>query len=59
MAKSHSTPTYEEVSSMLNISRCESPVDQRDQSASPTQRSPSRRDETTNRDNASNLGRDL
>ncbi|CAG8650770.1 14915_t:CDS:2, partial [Acaulospora morrowiae] len=35
------------------------PVYVGDRSASPTQRTPSRRDETTNRDNASNLGRDL
>ncbi|CAG8626563.1 13932_t:CDS:2, partial [Ambispora leptoticha] len=49
-------PTYEEVSSMLNMSRRESPAGQRDRSASPTRRIPSRRDETTNRDNASNLG---
>ncbi|CAG8616691.1 10578_t:CDS:2 [Acaulospora morrowiae] len=52
-------PTYEEVSSMLNMSHRESPAGQRDRSASPTRRTPSRRDETINRDNASNLGRDL
>ena len=44
---------------MLNRSRRESPTGQRDRSASPTRRTPSRRDETTNRDNASNLGGDL
>ncbi|CAG8788344.1 24599_t:CDS:1, partial [Dentiscutata erythropus] len=44
-------PTYKEVSSMLNMSRRESPTSQRDRSASPTRRNPTRRDETTNRDN--------
>ncbi|CAG8806849.1 11276_t:CDS:2, partial [Racocetra persica] len=50
-----SPPTYEEVSSMINMSRRESPASQRDQSASPTRRNPTRRDETTNRDNVSNV----
>ena len=48
-------PSIEEVSSMLNRSRRESPTGQRDRSASPIRRTPSRRDETTNRDNASNV----
>ncbi|KAF0437230.1 hypothetical protein F8M41_004461 [Gigaspora margarita] len=43
-------PTYEEVSSMINMSCRESPAGQKDRSASPT-----RRDETTNRDNVSNV----
>ena len=49
-------PSIEEVSSMLNRSRRESPTGQRDRPASPTRRTPCRRDETTNRDNASNVG---
>ncbi|CAG8687923.1 5277_t:CDS:1, partial [Ambispora leptoticha] len=49
-------PSIEEVSSMLNRSRRESLTGQRDRSASPIRRTPSRRDETTNRDNA---GRNL
>ncbi|KAF0552140.1 hypothetical protein F8M41_022566 [Gigaspora margarita] len=48
-------PTYEEVSTMLNISRRESPASQRDRSASLTRRIPTRRDETTNRNNVSNV----
>ncbi|CAG8797345.1 24984_t:CDS:1, partial [Dentiscutata erythropus] len=48
-------PTYEEVSSMINMSCCESPASQRDRSASPTWRNLTRRDETTNRDNVSNV----
>ena len=40
---------------MLNMSRRESPAGQRDRSASPTRRTPSRRDETTNRDNINNV----
>ncbi|CAG8809431.1 18622_t:CDS:2, partial [Racocetra fulgida] len=48
-------PTYEEVSSMINMSRRESPAGQRDRSASPTRRNPTRRDETTNRENVSNV----
>ncbi|CAG8765079.1 2303_t:CDS:1, partial [Dentiscutata erythropus] len=48
-------PTYEEVSLMLNMSRRESPTGQRDRSAFPTQRNPTRRDETTNQDNVSNI----
>ncbi|CAG8835817.1 254_t:CDS:1, partial [Racocetra persica] len=49
------SPTYEEVSSMINMSRRESPAGQRDRSASPTRRNPTRRDETTNRENVSNV----
>ncbi|CAG8779267.1 11843_t:CDS:2, partial [Gigaspora rosea] len=48
-------PTYEEVSSMINMSRRESPASQRDRSASLTRKNPTRRDETTNRDNVSNV----
>ncbi|CAG8806796.1 5810_t:CDS:2 [Cetraspora pellucida] len=48
-------PTYEEVSSMINMSRRESPTSQRDRSASPTWRNLTRRDETTNQDNVSNV----
>ncbi|CAG8813862.1 10128_t:CDS:2, partial [Racocetra persica] len=48
-------PTYEEVSSMINMSRREFPASQRDRSASSTQRNLTRRDETTNRDNVSNV----
>ncbi|KAF0452014.1 hypothetical protein F8M41_001950 [Gigaspora margarita] len=48
-------PTYEEVSTMLNMSCRESPASQRDRSAFPTWRIPTRRDETTNRDNVSNV----
>ncbi|KAF0488582.1 hypothetical protein F8M41_022246 [Gigaspora margarita] len=44
-----------EVSTMLNMSRRESPASQRDRSASPTRRIPTRRDKTTNRDNVSNV----
>ncbi|CAG8829753.1 17513_t:CDS:2, partial [Gigaspora margarita] len=49
------SPTYEEVSLMINISHRESPASQRNRSASPTQRIPTRRNETTNRDNVSNV----
>ncbi|CAG8819125.1 29100_t:CDS:2, partial [Racocetra persica] len=48
-------PIYEEVSSMINMSRRESPTGQRDRSASSTRRNPTRRDETTNRDNINNV----
>ncbi|CAG8761328.1 25178_t:CDS:2, partial [Dentiscutata erythropus] len=48
-------PTYEEVLSMLNISHRESPAGQRDRSASLAQRIPTKRDETTNRDNINNV----
>ncbi|CAG8804049.1 4992_t:CDS:1, partial [Racocetra persica] len=48
-------PTYEEVSSMINMSRRKSPAGQRDRSASLAQKNPTRRDETTNRDNVSNV----
>ncbi|KAF0450518.1 hypothetical protein F8M41_002170 [Gigaspora margarita] len=48
-------PTYKEVSSMINMSHRESPTSQRDRSASPTRRNPTRRDETTIRDNVSNV----
>ncbi|CAG8485384.1 6721_t:CDS:1 [Ambispora leptoticha] len=44
-------PTIDEVLSMLNRSYRESPTGQRDRSASPDRRTPSRRDETTNRNN--------
>ncbi|CAG8801125.1 11935_t:CDS:1, partial [Dentiscutata erythropus] len=43
------------VSSMLNMSCRESPAGQRDRSASPAQRIPTRRDETTNQDNINNV----
>ncbi|CAH1769805.1 7827_t:CDS:2 [Entrophospora sp. SA101] len=46
-------PSYEEVSSMLD--RCEVSASHRDRSASPTRRTPGRRDETINQDNASNV----
>jgi hypothetical protein len=49
------TPSIEEVSSMLNRRRRELPTGQRERSASPTRRTPSRRDETTNQDNANNV----
>ncbi|RIB24317.1 hypothetical protein C2G38_2070217 [Gigaspora rosea] len=40
---------------MISMSRRESPASQRDRSASPTRRNLTRRDETTNRDNVSNI----
>ncbi|CAG8766455.1 10109_t:CDS:1, partial [Cetraspora pellucida] len=43
------------VSSIINMSRRESPIGQRNRSASPTRKNPTRRDETTNRDNVSNV----
>ncbi|CAG8617979.1 10354_t:CDS:2 [Diversispora eburnea] len=46
-------PTYEEVSSMLSYR--ESPASQRDRSASPTRRVPSRRGEVSNLDNINNI----
>ncbi|RHZ78156.1 hypothetical protein Glove_167g40 [Diversispora epigaea] len=46
-------PTYEEVLSMLSYR--ESPAGQRDRSASPTRRVPSRRVEVSSLDNASNI----
>ncbi|CAG8711939.1 8547_t:CDS:2, partial [Cetraspora pellucida] len=52
-------PTYDGVSSIPSMNRREFTAGQRDRSASPTRRVPSRRDENTNRDNVNNLGGDL
>ncbi|CAG8850675.1 16466_t:CDS:1, partial [Racocetra persica] len=47
-------PTYE-VPSILSTSRRESTTNQRNRSASPTRRVPSRRDENNNRDNVNDV----
>ncbi|CAG8521618.1 12219_t:CDS:2, partial [Acaulospora morrowiae] len=52
-------PTYDGVSSIPSMNRREFTAGQRDRSASPTRRVPSRRDEYTNRYNVNNLGGDL